>query len=232
MKVGLMTATILAALAVPVLAGPTAISPPGPAYHVELGTRDLACVFQQTEYSQFGAAVSQVDTFYPFEAWVADDFICEPCLPVTHIEWGGAHWGYGTFGAPSSFIIWIWEDQGNCVPGLPPDSGEIYKETVTEYEYAPIENDYYWYAADVPSFDPAPGVLYWMSIQAVLDFEPNGLWGWMFFAEQWNCSALQYGPAFDIYEWSDEGWGDVVFALYSDGVDTEDSSWSSVKALY
>ena len=63
-------------------------------------------------------------------------------------------------------------------------------------------------------FAPAPGVRYWLSIQAVLDFDPYGLWGWMFFAEEWNCSALQLFPMLDMDSWSDEGFGDVVFALY------------------
>ena len=113
MKIGLLTTAILALTALPLLAGPQAQSPASPAGPGDSGVRDLACVFSQTEYDSLGAATSQVDVDYPFEAWVADDFICDPCLPVTHIEWGGGHWGYATFGHPSGFLIWIWEDEGD-----------------------------------------------------------------------------------------------------------------------
>jgi len=230
-KLTMMAAIMLVASLV--MAAPTAVSPVTVSHDGYSVDRDMVPLFCNMDYTSLTALSSQQDTAYPFESWVADDFMIDAGLSIDYIEFIGGFWNYSVFGQCDYFVVSIWEDQGNCLPPYPPVGAEVYTATVTDFDATLLEGDYYFYGADVPPFTPTPGVLYWISIQGGLFFDPNGQWGWCPGDIIWNCMSVQAFPLLGMEPWTIQGYNDILMCLYNGTTTaTESSGRSSVKSLY
>jgi hypothetical protein len=130
---------------------------------------------------------SQLDTVYPFNSQVADDFVLQSGgNTITDVHWWGIWWNAGPPGNATAFnIIFYADDPAN--PGKPTGSGmadptstniairtlaaSAVGETADPFNVAGFHYD----AVLSPPVTLAPGH-YWMAIQSVNTFPPQ--WGW------------------------------------------------------
>ena len=225
--------SIIALLAGMALASPTAISDTPGDFSFQSIDRDMVEIWCQPVDDASYATASQYDTTYPFEAWVADDFFSDAGLDVDHAVFWGGFWNYTVWSQIYGVYVWIWEENGNCVPGYPYDGSEIYHEYIETFVATPTQGDYWMYEFDMPAFTPVPGQQYWISFQPALDFYDNGQFGVQMSLEYYGCASMQIFPALGMEVWEVHGNGDMAFCLYNGTTTaTTPSDWSSVKALY
>lgn len=140
----------------------------------------------------------------------ADDWQCLDGKPVTDVHWWGTFWTPPnppgtTHAVPRGFNIRIYTDVPVNPPGTPfshPGSilGEWYVTDFHEAVYGvrPAvvmpdgtypEATVYSYWADLnPWFEQEKNKIYWLEIQADLDYPPN--WGWWDSADTFNDDAV------------------------------------------
>jgi len=203
---------------------------PGGTYVPANNRDDVAIWCQQPAFA--GGTSSQEDNAYPFESWVADDFVSPGDEAVQSVQWWGTYFNVTEPADPSEFIISFFGHDGSCDPGVPPTL--LYEYYSPDYTIADMGNGYFEYNADIPPFLTDAGSTYWISIQAVLEFTPNGQWGWDATATETACPSVNLFPLLGIEVWTPVG-TDAAFCLYFDGdnpVATEESSWDGVKSLY
>ena len=130
-----------------------------------------------------GAMSSQLDTAYPFDSQVADDFNLpegpqgEPAWNVTDVHWEGGFWGGNPVAADYRVIFYA--DAGGQPTGGPTDpTGTAL--AVYDFGYAEVNETSnaqgFEYYVDLPSpFVADADTTYWIAIQSVFFFPPQ--WG-------------------------------------------------------
>jgi len=195
------------------------------------------------------ALASQLDVNYPFEAWVADDYTSPGDEAIEKIQWWGGFFNHTAPAVqPGSWIISIYDDPGNCDPGLAGTDPEtptapLFQRVITAFTTSPdlTGADDYEYSAVLDggaNGDAIPqdaGRVYWISIQAFMDFATLGQWGWNAADGVTGCTSVQLFPLLGTVTWTLPASGlDRAFCLYyvDDPIAVEASTWGSVKALF
>ena len=162
------------------------------------------------------------------------DFVSGTDEAITSIKWWGRP--FGGEGPVEYFVITFFASDG-CAGPL---GDALYVREVHSWDEVVLD-DYIEYTANL---DPVPmdaGQTYWLSVQAVLNIDPGGYWGWGSGALE-LCPAMALAPTFGVFDWTPvfpDLFPDVpeleerAFCLYTDGaVSTEVANWGAVKALY
>jgi hypothetical protein len=208
----------------------------GQAEYVPGNRTDVEIWCQPPDFEVLRMVASQLDISYPFEAWAIDDYTSPGDEAVTKVQWWGLHWNSDIIVPPSVFIISFWEYDGTCYPGLPPTL--LYQHISTDFELTELGVGLYEYVANIPPFLQDAGQTYWLTIQAVMEYFPDGQWGWLATAGITGCEGLILFPALEIVDWEPVNPDvplDHAFCLFYDDEDpisVEASSWGSVKALF
>jgi hypothetical protein len=180
------------------------------------------------------AMSSQEDVCYPFESWIADNFIGTGD-EVTAVRWWGAFWN-GNPDLPTEVIVEFWTPgpDGQC----PAFSTRVHASRTSSFSQMPVElpggNPGFEYQAMLPDpFVPLPGEAYFVSIQLALCYPPQ--WGITMgggdghqccLGGQWNGS---WAPAETVFGYPHES----AFVLYSGyATPTEPSTWSRIKGQF
>jgi hypothetical protein len=199
--------------------------------------REVVLKWSQLPDFEGGGITSEYRTSDDFWSESADDFYCDDGAPVVLIEWWGVDY---TSAGVTSFMVRFYSD----VPA-PPFShpGDVlYEEMVYSWTAEPVpdHDSYYHYTADLPvAFDQVGENVYWISIQAIHDYE--GQWFWLACVESdyWNDEGTIRSDYFGIPDWtplSQATGGDYyefAFVLYADVTSpVEDASWGHIKAMF
>jgi hypothetical protein len=211
---------------------------PGQASFVPGNRSDVEIWCQQPDFENPRLVASQIDLSYPFEAWAIDDYTSPGDEAVTKVQWWGVHFNEppDPIVPPSAFVITFYQNDGSCYPGLPPTI--LYQHSSIDFASTDLGGGIFEYIAEIPPFPQDASQSYWLTIQAILDFIPNGQWGWWGAAGINGCEALLLFPVLGVVDWQPVEPGlpiDHAFCLYYDGEDpisVENSSWGSVKALF
>ena len=154
---------------------------------------------------------------------------------ATMMKWWGA-----VFGGPGPlehFVITFYRS-GGCTG---PSGAAIYERIIHDWTEQDYDGDLLEYVA---TFDPVPmdaGASYWVSVQAVIQIDPAGYWGWCC-SDVVLCPAMVTAPSYGVIDWT-PAYPNIfpdlpeveerAFCLYTDGaVITEVTNWGAVKALY
>lgn len=177
------------------------------------------------------AFASQLDSSYPFDAKLADDFL----FPVAPAQINAIRWwqlwylgGYTPYVAPSSFNIFIYNDN-TCLPGTLVNSWNVPFSSSNEDVgcSSSFDSREYWVSLN-PAFIPVSNQHYWVVIQPVIDFPPQTMI--MESTVDNLCSAVLDFPEAGYYGWTAIT-TDVAFELYGDmqaPLETPVSSWALV----
>jgi len=178
------------------------------------------------------AYTSQIDSAYPFDSGVVDDYVADFSCYVYAMEWWGQYWNYPvTPGTVDYYVVTFYLDDGNCYPGsmVSMQNVSVFTET-----YEPV-NDWYHVTASITPVDLLAGRRYWVEIQGCMVFKEEGLWGWQTCIEEGgDCGGpLQGFPLLGIPYWTEREAVGVAFCLYTWGwIAVDESSVSAVKSLY
>lgn len=208
---------------------------------------------------------------YQWRPIMADDWLCTDNRPVTDIHWWGSFIGWDQPyppQLPKAFHIGIWRD----VPANPPDvpfshPGELVWENMCEtyqWNFAGYDKDprgiyqneacfqFNQWLKPEEYFHQEPGPngqnIYWLSIAAIYDDQPQFPWGWKTRPHFFNDDAVRifrvYDPTgIDIWppfvgchwaqgdpvEWQGESW-DLAFELSTEEVTQID--WGDAPNVY
>jgi hypothetical protein len=150
------------------------------------------------------AIPSQWDKQYPFEAWVADDFLFENATYIDGVSWIGGYGGYkvGCHDGPFDMQITFYLDRGDgCAPGTVV-TGPIFFYNSQTHE-TDLGEHWYSYNVTLPeSILFEKNQIYWISIQAVGVFPPEWFIGVhtgtiIMHETVWKCDL------FGVYDWED-----------------------------
>jgi len=129
---------------------------------------------------------SQLDTNYPFNSQVADDFVLQPGANViTDFHWWGVYWNPGPPSNATAFKIMIYADAGGKptgagMPDPTPTALKVWTIPFAQVNEAldPSYSGIYKYDVNVANdpFVATPGQKYWIAFQSVNFFPPQ--WGW------------------------------------------------------
>jgi hypothetical protein len=162
-----------------------------------------------------GAASSQLDTVYPFDSQVADDFHLRDQNPggpsdyvVTGANWVGTYWN-GVPGNPNQGInILFYADAGGVPTGagpVDPSPTALLNQFIAIGNTAETAtgntNEFSYSAKLVIPFLANTDTTYWMGIQAQMQFAPQ--WGWNASANgvQGNASVQGF-PLLGLNYWT------------------------------
>ena len=166
-------------------------------------------------------AASQLDSTQPFDARAADDFsYSNPNGAIGQVRWWLTEWnGAPPYVTPSAFNIYIYTNDPSGSGCSPLDVIQSWTIPISESheEFFDSATDTYSYWAELtPAFVPVPGVHYWVSIQAVLDFIPQA--GLKSAAGPTNfCGAMYVFELAGIPNWTSLVSGsDIAFIFYPD----------------
>jgi hypothetical protein len=138
---------------------------------------------------------SQLETAYPFDSQVADDFrFDDGTYDITDVFWIGGYWN-GDPTPGSAFNIIFYNDAGGLPTGGPDDPTPTAKAvyTVPWAQVNEINNGDGTYSYDVEldtAFTAVQGQHYWLAIQYVGFYPPQ--WGW--------APALHSHQLFDAHQ--------------------------------
>lgn len=161
---------------------------------------------------------SQLDTVYPFDSQLADDFILQPNANiVTDVHWLGVYWNQDPL-VPNvtEFNVFFYADDGTgnapTQPGTQLASYTFPFASVNETS----QGAYFSYDVVLPTpLALTPGVKHWIAIQSVNTFPPQ--WGWGAHASIQLHEAVQGFPLLGLPYWSDPdavpGTTDAAFQL-------------------
>lgn len=235
-----LTAVLVAsmALATPTTHGPGSNSTGTYEYEP---TRDVIWMQLPLIDPSASSPASQFAPDYPFYAETADDFMSEEWYGATLVEWWGSHFNYTQQCVPDCFVIRFYEHVFDLFGQPGALLAEYYCYDYNE-EYD-VQYEQYHYFSDLdPPFPVVQDEHYFISIQAVMPYDPCGQWGWV------ECDPMYY--------WGDEGVMDfeslgiprwtpfsdpilfgvhveLAFVLHGDqGTPVEETTWGSIKSLY
>ncbi len=157
---------------------------------------------------------SQLDTVYPFDSQLADDFILQPNANIiTDVHWLGVYWNPGPPGNATAFNIFFYADDGTGNAPTQPGT------QIASYTF-PIANvnetsqgSYFSYDVVLPTpLAVTPGVKHWIAIQSVNTFPPQ--WGWGAHQGIQLHEAVQGFPLLSVPYWSDPDAASVMDAAF------------------
>jgi PKD repeat protein len=179
-------------------------------------------------YSMYDSTAlsSQLDFTYPFNSQVADDFILDNDSRVTGVHWWGVFFaGDPPWPNPCDFNIIFYADDGTG--NMPTGAGmEDPTSTALAVYFMPQVNgtvcgpydDWFEYNVSFPTqFNITADTKYWIAIQAVINYSPDGQWGW---STNGNANPeqlhnpVQGFPVLGTPYWTDTTYGDMAFQLY------------------
>jgi len=154
---------------------------------------------------------SQLDSVYPFDSQVADDFMLDADYNVTDVHWWGGFWNGSPFD-PIDFNIYFYADDGTgMAPTQPGTELAMYSMSGVSGTFdGAMGADAYDVVLPTP-FVAQANTKYWIAIQAVFPFPPQ--WGWSTSAAGQLANAKQGFPLLGLPYWTDPGWGDANFYL-------------------
>lgn len=159
-----------------------------------------------------GGASSQLDTVYPFDSQVADDFILGGNYTITGMTWYGVFWN----GSPITVPAWnllIYNDDGS---GVRPTGGPLDPTPtaiLNSQEGVVFHNGVDQWSTDLTTtISLNAGTQYWVAIQAEHTFPPQ--WGWSQSLSQTGATAVQGFPLLGINYWDGAIAGDMAFQLH------------------
>ena len=160
---------------------------------------------------------SQLDSAYPFNSQVADNFLLDEETFITDVHWWGVFWNPGGGPNPAAFNIIFYADAG----GKPTGAGTLDPTpTALAVYFFPavtgtlIGPDQYEYDVVLPDpFIALPGEMYWIAIQWVGDYPPQ--WGWYTNGNnpELLLPSLQGFPLIGMAYWTPHTYGDMAFFL-------------------
>ncbi len=165
---------------------------------------------------------SQLDTVYPFDSQVADDFTLANQgsvgdMSVTGVEWVGGWFG-GAPIAPAEFNIMFYADAGGLPTGGPtdPTGTALSAQTVVAGEFSVVPNPNgdgtELYSVDLPvAFTAAAADTFWVAIQHTNVFPPQ--WGISDSLDSNGSSPVSGFPFLGINYWTPTGGADTAFRL-------------------
>jgi len=166
---------------------------------------------------------SQLDSDWPFNAQVADDFMFSSEVEIHAVQWWGQFFNLQA-GSPvtTEFNIIFYEDDGSgnmptgAGPGDPtPTAVAVYN--LPEVTGTTVGADRYEYQVNLPDvFVAEADQKYWIAIQWVGFFSTIGQWGWLTNGDNPNqlSESVQGFPFLDMDYWEITGEGDMAFRLY------------------
>jgi len=166
-----------------------------------------------------GTAASQLDSTQPFDARAADDFmLANSTTSVGVVRWWLAEWsGAPPYVSPSSFNIYIYTNYAGGTGCYPTNVIQTYNIPTAQCneELFDAATDTYGYRARLePPFVPESNMHYWISIQPVLDYQPQV--GLKLAATDVNlCTAMQVFALAGLPDWTTlSSESDIAFVLY------------------
>jgi hypothetical protein len=162
------------------------------------------------------ALSSQLDTAYPFNSQVADDFMFDDDMDVTEVSFDGMFWNGGAINPIDLKIIFYADDgSGNQPTGAgmdDPTSTALFVETHTAVNGTHNGDGSYHYDITLETwFVAEENIKYWFVAQFVGNYPPQ--WGICVSASQQLHNCMQGFPAIGIPYWTDPTYGDVSFQL-------------------
>ncbi|MBD3161692.1 MAG: hypothetical protein GF346_05495 [Candidatus Eisenbacteria bacterium] len=163
-------------------------------------------------------ASSEIIEEYDLDTEIANDFVVEESVELTTVVWWGGYWNGYTEPAVTEFMLRIYEEGDECVPG----------SMIAEYSFphnceeTVVQEPLFRYQAEIPPLLLRPGTRYWISMIGTHGFPPQ--WG-LLATEGWvECESVFRSEYFSYPDWIPAGgWFvfDSAFALYGEGVATE-----------
>jgi hypothetical protein len=173
-----------------------------------------------------GSWPSQLDTQYPFNCQVADDFMFTGDMKITRIFWPGNFWG-DRYENPTVFNIIFYADDGtgNMPTGVgmddpTPTALAVYHLTGVNGTMVAPSDRLFEYNVTLPEpFYPAKDTKYWIAVQWVGTVSDYGQWGWR--DNYQNPDQLHIAvrgfPFLYVPYWSDlDDANDMSFRLYGE----------------
>jgi hypothetical protein len=163
------------------------------------------------------ALSSQLDTAYPFNSQVADDFILATTQAITEVAFDGSFWGGSAINPIDLNVIFYADDgSGNQPTGAgmdDPTSTALFVELHTAIMGTDNGDGTFNYhiVLNAP-FTAEANTKYWFVSQWVGNFPPQ--WGCDVSLSQQLHSAMQGFPLIGYPYWGDPGYGDVAFQLF------------------
>jgi hypothetical protein len=161
---------------------------------------------------------SQLDTAYPFNSQVADDFRLNTTTGIIGVHWWGIFWNPSEGVNPTDFNIIFYADAGGMPTGAGMDDptstalAVYFMPQVTGIPTGEIAE--YEYEVFLPGdFVANADTVYWIAIQWVGQYPPQ--WGWDTNGNnpEHLSSAMQGFPVAGYPYWADAGYGDMAFYL-------------------
>ncbi len=169
------------------------------------------------------AMASQLDTVYPFNAQVADDFQFEADTLITGVHWWGAFWNPGGGPNPADFNIILYADAegvptGAGMPDPTPTALIVYFIPQVLGVSTGIADEYEYEVVLPEPFMALANEKYWIAIQWVGIFTPQ--WGWSTNGANPDLlsPAVQGFTIMSIPFWTVHQYGDQAFYLISKGL--------------
>jgi hypothetical protein len=138
--------------------------------------------------------------------------------------------------APTNFVVRFYES----VPapgrsGMP--GGVLYEHFLDNAHQVQSSSMFASYWADIPPFHALPGVQYWISIQAIADYDTYGQWFWTSHEPVELDGGFMDFEYLGVTRWTpfgDLGYShlDLAFELSTIDSPVESKSWGTIKALY
>lgn len=155
-----------------------------------------------------GAWTSQIDTSFPLDSQLADDFSLSATDTVRKIRFWGGYFN-GTPAPVTSFNVRVYADAGGVPTGTPSDpSGtalHAFSVSATVVDTGAtssgMTSDILQYDVDLGAgFLATAGVTYWLAIQADISFPPQ--WGWTTQVAGAGNSAQLWVPVLGFNTWT------------------------------
>jgi len=165
---------------------------------------------------------SQYAANYPFESEMADDFILDATASIAEVVAVGGFWNGAAVNPMDVTVIFYADDgTGNMPTGAgmtEPYTTALQMETHTAVMGTDNGDGSFTYDITLNApFTAQAGVKYWFVARGDLGFPPQ--WGFAVSTSQQLHSAMQGFPALGTAYWTDPGYGDVSFKLYSGSAD-------------
>jgi hypothetical protein len=197
------------------------------AYNHDVGvamiTQPTDIIWDNGKYSTGTVGLSsQLDTNYPFNSQVADDFMFDTNMQVTDVHWWGVFFN-GPGVNPCDFNIIFYADDGDKPTGSGMDDPT--STALAVYSFSQVSGVFDGTAYEYNVVLPQPFIAdanthYWIAIQGVLFFSSYGQFGWESNGNdnpEQLVNALQGFPLLGTPYWTDPGYGDMAFYLTGQG---------------
>jgi len=188
---------------------------------IRLGTTARDIIWDNGGDDGYGNGLSsQLDTAYPFNSQLADDFMFGQSTNIESVHWWGVFWnGYGVNPAEFKILFYLDDGTGNEPLGAGSDDPTSYAFAVYDFPSVTgtlVGSQRYEYDVTLPSsLTVDASVHYWIAIQWVGQYSQYGQWGWVMndYSMYQLHDAMQGFPLLGTQYWTDPGYGDAAFSL-------------------